>query len=277
MYKIIKIKYKPLNFFLMAYIFTWIPLFLLAYLSYQNQNARMHYIILMTLGSLGPFFSAQIMFGISDNRLRKDFFQRIFQLKRINVKFLPFVFFIMPLSIVLAILISTFFNEPIEQLELTNSFSIIKSQVVLSLLIAALVPIFEEMGWRGYGVDSLRSKFNVLKTSIFFGILWAFWHFPAFFIKGYYHHSLWEQNPIYAINFFVSVLPLALIMNWVYFKNNRSIILLMVFHIIVVFSEQTLSSTQFTKIIQTILLFIIAGIIILRDKDFFYRNDKKIE
>ncbi len=48
------------------------------------------------------------------------------------------------------------------------------------------VPILEELGWRPYGVDALRSKNSILRASLIFGSLWAIWHLPVFFIEGSY-------------------------------------------------------------------------------------------
>jgi membrane protease YdiL (CAAX protease family) len=48
-------------------------------------------------------------------------------------------------------------------------------------------PAVEELGWRGYGMDSLRSCFSLFTASLYFALLWALWHLPLFFINNYYH------------------------------------------------------------------------------------------
>ncbi len=69
-----------------------------------------------------------------------------------------------------------------------------EGQFFISLLIMFLAPTVEEFGWRGYGVDSLRSKFNLFKTTMLFALLWSSWHLPLFFVNGYYQNELWNTN-----------------------------------------------------------------------------------
>ncbi len=89
----------------------------------------------------------------------------------------------------------------------------------------------------------------------------------VFFIEGSYQASLWAMNPIYAINFFVGIIPLSYIMNWLYFKNNRSILIASIFHIMVNYSSELFEANQVSKCLLTLVLAIIAGIImVLEDK-----------
>jgi hypothetical protein len=85
-------------------------------------------------------------------------------------------------------------------------------------------------------------------------MLWSLWHLPLFFIQGYYHHSLVEENMIYALNFFISVLPLTFITNWLYYKNDRSILGAILFHVSTVLSAEMFLVTNQTKCIVTIVL-----------------------
>jgi len=39
-----------------------------------------------------------------------------------------------------------------------------------------------------------------------------------------------EHRHVYVINFFVSILPATVLMNWIYYKNNRSITAAILFH-----------------------------------------------
>lgn len=49
--------------------------------------------------------------------------------------------------------------------------------VVFSLL-TGLMTIGEELGWRGFLQKKLLEKNGLLKSLIFLGLLWGFWHFP---------------------------------------------------------------------------------------------------
>ncbi len=45
-------------------------------------------------------------------------------------------------------------------------------------------PLNEELGWRGFALPRFLQRRSPLAASIGLGVLWAFWHLPAFFIPG---------------------------------------------------------------------------------------------
>jgi len=53
-----------------------------------------------------------------------------------------------------------------------------------SLLVLQLVGVFtgawEELGWRGYALPRMLSRFSPLVASLSLGVLWAVWHLPLF-------------------------------------------------------------------------------------------------
>lgn len=224
----------------------------------------------MFLGLLVPFTVAIFMiYGSKKKQLIGDFWDRL-RLSKIKPRFLFIVLFLMPLIVFAATALSLLLGKSAQQFMISNDFKVLKGQGLLGLLILLIAPLFEELGWRGYGIDSLRAYFNLFKTSLIFAFLWALWHLPAFFIKGYYQNELWNTNIIYTINFFLSVVPGVLLINWVYYKNNRSIIIAILFHAIMNLSSALFQTEQFTKCIITILMLAISVVIILHDQYFFF-------
>jgi membrane protease YdiL (CAAX protease family) len=132
-----------------------------------------------------------------------------------------------------------------------------------------LAPAMEEVGWRGYGIDSLRAHFNLLSTSMMFALLWGLWHLPLFFIKGYYQYELWQSSFIYSANFFISLIPAVIITNWIYFRCGRSILILILVHGLINACSILFRTEQFTKCIVTILLSLLAVGLIFFEKKFF--------
>ena len=53
----------------------------------------------------------------------------------------------------------------------------------LSLVLFVLV-VGEEIGWRGFALPRMIDRFGVGRASLLLGLLWGFWHFPTFFLKG---------------------------------------------------------------------------------------------
>jgi membrane protease YdiL (CAAX protease family) len=268
-------KYKPVQFYLITFLGSWIPGFMAAYLSYQKGMEGVQ-LLLIFLGMFAPCITAlSMIYGSKNADLIKDFWDRL-RLYKIKVSFLPVILLLMPCVLFLATALSLLFGKSIDQFELSSAYRVLEGQNMLSLLIISLAPLVEELGWRGYGVDSLRSIFNLFKTTLLFAGLWAMWHLPLFFINGYYQHELWNTSIVYVINFFVSVLPVAILINWVYYKNNRSIIAAFLFHLTLNLFSVLFQTEQFTKCIITSLLLMVSILVVIRNREFFFNQNEPL-
>lgn len=261
--------YKPVRFFLLVFLGTWISWLTSAYLSYQKEMQLLQLIMLL-IGMLIPYIVALILIFKNKN-LKNDFYERL-SLAFVNWKYLSLFFLLIPLILFLATSISILLGYSTNQFYLSNQFNLMQGHLVLSIFILFLVPVSEELGWRGYGVDSIRSKFNLFKTSLIFGFLWAIWHLPLFFIKDYYHNQLINLNFVYVINFFVGIFPVAILMNWLFYKSNRSIIAAIILHFTFNLFYVIFQTEQFTKCIMTILLLIFVMIVVIKDKTLFFEK-----
>ena len=101
--------------------------------------------------------------------------------------------------------------------------------------------------------------------------LWVFWHIPLFFINNYYHNTLIRTNPLFALNFIVSVIPAAFIINWLWYKNGGNILTAILFHAVANF-QGVLQMGQAAKCIETIVLIVFAIIIVTLNKKMFFEN-----
>lgn len=263
-------KYKPFKYFLTVIFITWISLFTGAYFSY-NKNLESFQVLPMIPGLFSPFVIAMFMiFGSKNQELKKDFIRRIFNLNLIKLKYLFPLFFIMPFALFLSTAISLLFGQSVSQFSLSSEFAIMKGEMILSILILILAPTFEELGWRGYGVDSLKSNRNLLKSTLIFAFLWALWHLPLFFIKDYYQNELIHTNIIFAINFFVSLIPASILMNWLFYRNDRSITVIIIFHFMLNLFSVLFQTTQVTKCIITVILSIISIVVVFKNRKLFF-------
>ena len=55
------------------------------------------------------------------------------------------------------------------------------SLLLSSIAVGLVVGVFEELGWTGFAVPTLRLRYGVLITGLIVGLLWGAWHFPLFF------------------------------------------------------------------------------------------------
>lgn len=260
--------YKPAQFFLIAYSVTWIFWFTDAYFSYRGGAEGLQG-LLMFLGLCGPFVAAVIMFYRTKSpELWNDYRDRLFSFRRIDLRMLPIILFLVPAVIGISIGISLLFGKSPDQFTILLGSSFMTLPALIGLFAA---PALEEAGWRGYGVDSLRSRSTLFVTSLSFGILWAFWHTPLFFISGIYHNTL-LSSWLYTANFFISAFVLSFIINWLFYRNNRSVIACFLFHLSANIAMSYIPAEQFTKCIITVLLLIVAVAVIVADRKLFFED-----
>lgn len=70
---------------------------------------------------------------------------------------------------------------------------------------------------------------------------------------------------------------MAIIMNHLFYKNQRSILLIALFHILANYSSELFEANQISKCIFTLVLTVAAVIVIIRNKDFFFRDKMSLD
>jgi membrane protease YdiL (CAAX protease family) len=178
--------------------------------------------LLAVTGLLGPTVIAFRMIWPYPE-LRRDLSQRLIGIRDARPVYLFLTCFTMPASILLAQAVSLLFGHSADQFRLSDMSSF-SAGIFPGWFLLFLAPLVEELAWHSYGVDALRRRMNLLKTSILFGVFWAVWHMPLSFIKGYYHSNVAETGLLYSVNFMVSLVPYVILMNWLYYKTHRSIL-----------------------------------------------------
>ncbi len=261
-------KYKPGIYYTATFIVTYVLWFAGAYVSFHDDSGL--YMLIMLPGLMAPFLISLVMIFVSKNSdLVKDFINRLINLRLIEPKMLPVFFLLMPFSVLVSIFLSLPFGGSVSQFQLAEDFSF-SAGFVPVLLLLILAASFEELGWRGYAFDSLQSRHTYFKASLIFSILWSLWHFPMMFVNNSYQYEIFQENIWYGVNFFVSIIPMGMIISWICIKNGKSIPAAILFHLLTNLSQEVLNISQTTKCIQTFVLFVIAAAIIAYDKELFF-------
>lgn len=171
-------------------------------------------------------------------------------------------------SILLAQAVSVVFGYSADQFSLADGASF-SAGIFPAWVLLFLAPILEELAWHSYGTDTLRRRMNLLNTSLLFAVFWALWHLPLSFIKGYYHSEVADSGVLYSLNFAFSIIPFVILMNWLYYKANRNILVPMVFHITANLFNELFATDPDSKVIQTGILTVLAILLVIRDREFF--------
>ncbi|MDR1441752.1 MAG: CPBP family intramembrane metalloprotease [Bifidobacteriaceae bacterium] len=270
-------EYSPGKYFGLTFAISWSCYAVAAVRSHNVTGNLMEDPLIsagMILGLFGPLIAAAIcMAGPANRSVRSDFKSKLLDTTRINKGFWPLAILGYPALIAVAVAASTPFGGSLDQLALSPEFSIVEGAVGLSWLIAFTAPALEELGWSGYGIDSLRGHSPLIRPVLLFGILWSAWHLPLFFVKGYYHANLLAESPIYALAFLVGVVPLTVITNWIYYRNGRSIVMAVVFHAVVNVSSEAFMVTNATKTILYGVLIAVAAVLVGCDRRFFLSSE----
>ncbi len=103
------------------------------------------------------------------------------------------------------------------------AFSSWRELLLASALMMIKGPV-EEFGWRGVALPLLQRRFAPIWASLIIGIIWGFWHLPAFLLSGT-PQSAWSFAP-----FFVGAVSLSVIITPLFNRSRGSILLPALFH-----------------------------------------------
>ena len=265
---------RPFTFYALATAIPWAFWLAAAYVSHMPTDSSLHRMLVGVLGVLGLLGPTVIAFWMiwPHPDLRMDLRNRLIGLKRVKPVYLLLTCFLMPASILLAQAISLAFGHSADQFRLSNMTSF-SAGIFPGWFLLFLAPLVEELAWHSYGTDSLRQRMNLFWTSILFGVYWAIWHMPLGLIKAYYHANVAETGLLYSLNFLVSLVPYVLIMNWLYYRSRRSILVAIIFHITAGVFNELFQTHPDSKVIQTGLLLVFAVVIVIKERDFFFKRE----
>ena len=99
-------------------------------------------------------------------------------------------------------------------------------------------PLSEEIGWRGYALGRLQTRWNALTSSLIVGLVWALWHLPLFMMVGTSQHEL--RLPF--IGFLVGFMANSILYTWLYNNTKQSIWSAMLLHWLYTCAFQVMSS-----------------------------------
>jgi uncharacterized protein len=143
-----------------------------------------------------------------------------------------------------------------------------KTGLLVSGIAAALVvPPFEELGWTGFAIPELRTRYGIVTTGVIVGLLWGAWHLPLFAWSA--RSSATIPPALYlAVLLFSWLPPYRVLMVWVY-DRTKSLLAAVLMHVPIVVTSLVLAPATAPNVIVTYdvvfagALWVVVGIVVL--------------
>lgn len=142
---------------------------IICFISYKTDNSNLSILSVFTPSILALVFTAI-------NKGKKGVYELFVKqtIKKTRIKWFLLSLIGIPLVGSLAMLTSLNFD--------ISKFSLRTYQLMPQIVVIILIALGEEYGWRGFLLPRLMNKFNLFYSSIILGLIWGFWHFPAYLI-----------------------------------------------------------------------------------------------
>lgn len=102
------------------------------------------------------------------------------------------------------------------------------ANLAFGLIAGFLAGFFEEIGWTGFALPKLQSRYSPLASGFILGVLWAFWHIMADFWGNNAAFGLYWL-PTFIIYWLMPLTAYRILMVWVY-RNSNSLPLMQIMH-----------------------------------------------
>jgi len=134
----------------------------------------------------------------------------------------------------------------VDPLELGMAWGRLADPAGLAGMIAFVLivgPLPEEIGWRGYLQEHLQSRgSSALVAALLVAVAWWSWHLPLFILPGYFD-AFGRSSPT-PLDFFMNIVPAAILYAWVYIGTDRSVLAVIVFHFMENFTSEFLGLAE---------------------------------
>ncbi len=107
-----------------------------------------------------------------------------------------------------------------------------------AILFSMWVQVGEELGWRGYALPRLATRFGLPRASVLLGVVWACWHLPLFFfVKA--GDTFGQSFPL----FLVEVTAMSVALAFLFWRTKGALLPVMVLHAAVNDTKDIVPST----------------------------------
>ncbi len=212
-------------FFIVTFIFSWF-IWLPVIIFNLDTNQNLIGLLLFMLGGFGPSIVGLFFLKKSNNIKLKE---RLLSIKKMGIKWFILSLIIYPLIFAGAILIHSLYSNNLPEGDLIKDM--LNSPMIFfisTIVIFLLGPLSEEIGWRGYALDSLQHITSPLKSTLIISIFWWAWHLPLFLMPTTIHGEN-GINSIFGYGYFFTILGYSVLFTWLCNKTKNQSILIAIF------------------------------------------------
>ena len=112
-------------------------------------------------------------------------------------------------------------------LDVNTSLFFNPGMLLFLLLLSFVFPAIEEIGLRGYYLETLQQHFGPTTSGLVNGTVWAIWHAPFVWFPGYYANTTFNPELYWWLPMIVCQ---TLLIVQVYNRTGRSILAVLIFH-----------------------------------------------
>lgn len=211
-------KYASLLFLGFSFSFSW-PLFQFN-LNAEEPLSSVALITTFVLGTLGPGLAAVLVTYLMDGRAGVGKLLAGLVNWRISAKWLIFAAVMPALVIFLAVVVLMVTNGlSLDSISWYRWLTIIPNLILTMFIFGS---ISEELGWRGFFLPRLQSRYSAFVASIIVGVFWALWQMPNYLLNN----PGGSGNLVWIVLEFIA---LAIIFTWLY-NTTKSLTVTLIFN-----------------------------------------------
>ena len=181
MEKIMTDKKRNILYVVCTYSFLWIGVFLVTGILIYIAKINIPNMIPLLIGSWTPTIALLVLFKkvLPDNSI-KGFYKDVFK-QSVNWKMVSVITIIQAFIVVCSVFITSFTKS----ISVNSMINLSVSTILLGFVRCVITGATgEESGWRGFLQPSLQKNNGVIKSSVFIGLIWGFFHTPLWFLEG---------------------------------------------------------------------------------------------
>jgi len=264
------------TFFLLAFGLSWLFWVPAAWIG--EPVMTFPWILLVIAGGLGPALAEMIiMLRSKETATRKDYLDRVTNPRRIPWRWLLVIVLACPVINFLAINLDwAVSGSPPVLTEIQVYLAEPLRLIPLAIFLFLFGPLPEELGWRGFALDAMQTRWNALVSSLILGSAWVVWHLPLFFMQGTFQHELGFGTPGFGW-FCLSTLASSVLLTWIYNNTHRSTLAAILFHFMTNFSGELFPLSDQARLYQGMLSVALAvAVAFLYRPAYLMRNPAKV-